>query len=105
MQVATTGNMELLITALFQVQLQNFLFNADNSGSCVHQFPHYHRSSAVERSDFFCATYQSNYPPPTTQSHMEPIFVLDLKVAAADYDKAFIEMAAYAVRIMEDREG
>ena len=36
---------------------------------------------------------------------MEPIFVSDLKVASTDYEKAFVETAAYAVRIMEDREG
>ena len=97
--------MELLITALFQVQLQDFLFGTEKSGSCFHQFPHCHHSSTVERSNFFCATYQSDYPPPATQCHMEPIFVSDLKVASTDYEKAFIETAAYAVRIMEDREG
>ena len=33
---------------------------------------------------------------------MVPLFVSDLKLAVQDFNKAFIETAAYAVRIMED---
>ena len=48
--------------------------------------------------------YCKDHPPPAIQRCMVPLFVSDLKLSTDDYNKAFTETAAYAVRIMEDHD-